>query len=119
MGNSTDIEILEGETLDDAIKRIAKGMAPPEAKPKKDSASKSPSKSKKSKPTNVDPTPPVEVPIYAAFHMYLLPGRTIEKVRSDARRERQMYGPGVAVFIHAHQPGEGCADKCAELIQDA
>lgn len=114
MGSSANIELLEGETLEDAVKRVAGQMKP--SKPKK-SGSRSPSK--KHKPCSDDPTPPVDEPIYAAFHMYLLEGRTVEKLRSDAARERQMYGPGVQVFIHAHQPGEGCGDKCAERIPDA
>src|SRR5688572_28123060 len=99
-----DIELQEGETLEDAVKRIAKGMAP-EEKPKKAPAKK---KSAKSKPHQGDPTPPVEVPIYAAFHMYLLPDQTPEKQMYNARQERKMYGPGVLVFVHNHQPGTPC-----------
>ena len=112
MTKDVTLEILDGESIEDAVKRLAAATQP-------DKPKKAPKKSAKHKPTDVDPTPPVgdSPPIYAAFHLYLLPGRTIEKLRSDAARERKMYGPGVQVFIHAHQPGEGCHDQCAERVE--
>lgn len=114
MTEGIGIELLEGETLEDAVKRMAAEIQP---KPKKKSA---PKKGSKFKPARHDPSPPVgegEPEVYACFHMYLLTGRSIQKLRSDAARERSMYGPGVQVFLHAHQPGETCGKDCAERVE--
>lgn len=114
-----NIEVLEGETLDQAIQRTAKALAKaePEAKPREAARSRGSSRSRgKSRVVSEDPTPETESEVYAALHVYQRAGEPNGVVESNARRERNLHGPNTLVFKHMHRPGEGCNIECREKV---
>jgi hypothetical protein len=104
-----DIEILEGETLMDAIKRVSEATAPEKKAPKKKA---------EPKVTVTDPSAgeTVQPDVYAAIHVYQREGELESVTRSNGTRERQMHGPGTLVFVHMHSFGAPCSPACRERV---
>jgi len=113
------LEMKPGESLDDAIARIAAALP-------QTMIEQEPAKEKKpAKITVSDPNvgQPVDGNVFEAVHIYQRSNpETGEResegtVRSNATRERKMFGPNVLVFQHLHSFGEACNPACREKVQ--
>lgn len=114
MPNQVEVELQPGESLQDALVRMAKGM--PQSVPK-------PPKPKKEKPVTVsDPLSGASMEdaeiIAAALHVYQRPGESDALVRLNGTRYREDFGPSVLVFVHLHPVGLECTATCKERIAE-
>jgi hypothetical protein len=134
-----EIEVREGETLVEAIKRQAKEQTAADRSmdativptglkkiQKVEKVAKAPSKSpsKKSTPASAlggDPSEgqsnPQAAQIYSAIHVYQREGETDGKTRWNANHEREMHGPNTLVFCHLHIFGGRCNSSCTVKIE--
>lgn len=128
-----EIEIREGETMAQALTRVAKAQANNHSvtddrvtMPKQvvKSASKSPRKAVK--PDNpalmaaggkVDEGKSSERDIYSTVHVYRREGETEAKVRWNGSHEREMHGPGTLVYVHLHKFGAECDSSCRVKVE--
>jgi hypothetical protein len=135
-----EIELQEGESMADAVKRIAKEQSradhamdaqfiPTTGGLKSiQKVSKAPSKSpaKKVSETNValmaagaevDEKKNEPRDIYSTVHVYKREDDTDAKVRWNANHEREMHGPNVLVYSHLHKFGGDCDSSCRVKVE--
>lgn len=113
MPNQVEVELQPGESLQDALVRMAKGMPKSVSKPKP----------KKEKPVTVqDPLAGASIPdselIAAALHIYQRPGESDAMTRLNGTRYRGDFGPSVLVFVHLHPVGVECTPTCKERVAE-
>lgn len=136
-----ELLILPGETLTDAIQRISRDKAKFEASNGAASTTVNPGVTKSSlpatqpKPTRAkttktkegsglatthggDPNSGVEIQpqVFSAIHFYQRPGTSEQKVKYEARMERDMHGPNTFVFAHCHEFGGECSRDCKAQV---
>lgn len=101
-----EIELQDGETIEQALLRLANGVEKP--------AKKKP----EPKITVSDPSAgeDIDVDVYAAVHVYQRLNEPEAVVRSNGTRERKMHGPGTLVFVHMHSFGAACSPACKERV---
>lgn len=137
-----EIELGEGETIVDAISRIAKANAAAQGRvatepveaigrkakgPKKRATKtvKDPGlKSNPNKPAasqGGDPSAGQELDgnVYMACHLYKRGEESDGKVHASARMEREMRGPNVLVFAHMHKFGDECGRNCKVRVTES
>jgi len=118
MSSEVEIQLQEGESLADAVKRLAKEQAANGESCSQSPTSAKPAKSKKV--TVTDPSAgqaqPGEESVYAALHIYQRPDEPEGAVRVNGSRERRMHGPNTLVFVHMHQFGAECTSACKERV---
>jgi hypothetical protein len=112
------IEQQPGETLDQAILRLASGLMEAKDKAILDTDSQSPTATKAKKITVTDPSAGenVDSDVHAAMHVYMRPNETEGQMRVMATRYRAMNGPNTLVFAHTHMFGEACTAACRERV---
>src|SRR5215813_8294231 len=113
------IEQKEGETLDQAILRLASGLA--EANDKAVLNEPKPKPEKKVTVSDPNAGEPVQNDVHSAIHVYqrVQENGDVEPegmVRSFGTRYRQMNGPNTLVFVHMHPFGEACSPACRERV---
>ena len=127
-----------GESLADAIRRIAREAAKesvntpvvvPGVRPSKNNKP-APKTNKPRKATQAaastrggDPSVGADSgrndEIVSAIHFYCREGELLQKSKMRAQQERGMHGPNVLVFAHEHCFGVGCTDQCKVTIGEA
>lgn len=123
---SGTIEIKEGESMADALLRTAKektavllignSQSQPAPTPKKKASKKADALPAEGLGGDPNEGQPVEATIFMALHIYQREGETPEKVRMNAKHEREMHGPGTLVFAHMHTFGSMCSSACKVRI---
>lgn len=114
MSGEIKIDLLEGETILDAIQRLA-GVTVAERDERIEA------QKPKAKPITVsDPMAgdTVRPDVYSAVHIYQQPSMSDGQIRAMAQRERKSHGPASLVFCHMHAYGEPCSSACKEKVSD-
>jgi hypothetical protein len=135
-----EIELQDGETMADAVQRVAKEQGKDRnaslrekmdgsstgLKPIEKTAKPSKSLAKKVSESNValmaagaevDEKKDEPRDIYSTVHVYRREGDTDAKVRWNARHEREMHGPNVLVYSHLHKFGGDCDSSCRVKVE--
>lgn len=116
----SDIELQPGETVDEAVLRMAAEI---DARKDTSDLEETPKPKKEKKVTVSDPArdsqSPVERNVWQAIHIYQRDGEPEGVVRANGTRERKMHGPSILIFVHMHSFNDNCTPACRERVSNA